>query len=120
MAKLSGEMYRYSPKEHGGNTHSHVLHRAWSLEVFQDDDGLEVVHHEDGLGRLQGVRTVRQFLHDCQKVWHGLLQDSQAFNRCYLFGLHQPVIPLRKQKSTALTNHITAGREDYQFCSVIY
>ena len=65
------------------NTHSHVLHHAWSLEVFEDDDGLEVVQHKDVITRLQGVRTsVRQFICNCQEFLLGLLQDSKAVIQC--------------------------------------
>lgn len=56
------------------------LHHAWSLEVFQNEESLQVVHHKGALGPLQGGRaTVKQFVLNCWKVLLGRPQSGPAF-----------------------------------------
>ena len=93
-----------------------MLHHAWSLEVFQDDDGLKVVQHKGGFTILQGVRTfVRQFIYNCREFHLGLLQDSKAIFRCRLMFVNQQPMPMREKYQMYLQIILQQTERELQF-----
>lgn len=71
------------------NTHRHALHHTWCLDVFEDNQSLETIHHKCTLCQhLDGVFFLEELSDNCQEVILDSQQHSPAVSWFHLIILN--------------------------------